>query len=42
MYKTANLPAVLYHSKDRLLSDITERKVEWTLLTEYRKQSLCT
>jgi hypothetical protein len=40
MYKTVNLLAALCHYKDRLLSDITESKVEWTLLAEQRKQSL--
>jgi hypothetical protein len=40
-YKTPNIPAVLYHSKDRLLSDITKSKVEWILLAEQRKQGLC-
>ena len=38
MYQTVNLPAVLYHSKDRLLNDVTESKVERTVLTEQRKQ----
>jgi len=37
-YTTVNLLAVLYHPKNRLLSDITESKVEWTLLTENGKQ----
>jgi hypothetical protein len=40
-YKTINLPVVLYHSKDRILSDVTEAKVEWTVLTEQSLYEIC-
>lgn len=40
LYKIVNVPAVVYHSKDRILDDITESTAELSVFTEQRNHSL--